>query len=106
MQVQRLHAVMVVLADDDARFEREAPEFVGARRWLVRRGGATRAQTVANGLQALRERGADDGDWVLVHDAARALIEATAVDRLIDACLDDAVGGLLAAGGRHAEARA
>lgn len=96
MQVQRLHAVMVVLADDDARFEREAPEFVGARRWLVRRGGATRAQTVANGLQALRERGADDGDWVLVHDAARALIEATAVDRLIDACLDDAVGGLLA----------
>ncbi|MCC7287781.1 MAG: 2-C-methyl-D-erythritol 4-phosphate cytidylyltransferase [Burkholderiaceae bacterium] len=96
MQVQRLHAVMVVLADDDARFEREAPEFVGARSWLVRRGGATRAQTVANGLQALRERGADDGDWVLVHDAARALIEATAVDRLIDACLDDAVGGLLA----------
>ncbi|HEX6016699.1 MAG TPA: 2-C-methyl-D-erythritol 2,4-cyclodiphosphate synthase [Burkholderiaceae bacterium] len=96
MQVQRLQAVLVVLADDDAQFEREVPEFGGSRGWLVRRGGVTRAQTVANGLQALRERGADDDDWVLVHDAARALIEAPAVDRLIDACLDDAVGGLLA----------
>jgi 2-C-methyl-D-erythritol 4-phosphate cytidylyltransferase/2-C-methyl-D-erythritol 4-phosphate cytidylyltransferase/2-C-methyl-D-erythritol 2,4-cyclodiphosphate synthase len=33
---------------------------------------------------------------VLVHDAARCLIRPEWVDRLIDACLDDAVGGLLA----------
>ena len=95
-QVSRLHAVLVVLADDDTLFEREVPEFTGARCWLVRRGGVTRAQTVANGLQWLRERGARDDDWVLVHDAARALIDPRWVDRLIDACLDDDVGGLLA----------
>jgi 2-C-methyl-D-erythritol 4-phosphate cytidylyltransferase / 2-C-methyl-D-erythritol 2,4-cyclodiphosphate synthase len=94
--VSRLQAVLVVLADDDTLFEGEVPEFTGARCWLVRHGGVTRAQTVANGLQALRERGARDDDWVLVHDAARALIEPGWVDRLIDACLDDDVGGLLA----------
>ena len=77
-------------------FEQEVPEFTGARCWWVRRGGATRARTVANGLQALGERGAGDDDWVLVHDAARALVEPVWIDRLIDACLDDDVGGLLA----------
>jgi 2-C-methyl-D-erythritol 4-phosphate cytidylyltransferase len=33
---------------------------------------------------------------VLVHDAARCLLTAADVDRLIDACQHDAVGGLLA----------
>jgi 2-C-methyl-D-erythritol 4-phosphate cytidylyltransferase/2-C-methyl-D-erythritol 2,4-cyclodiphosphate synthase len=94
--VPRLRGVLVVLADDDGAFGREVPEFAGEGCWVARRGGVTRAQTVANGLQALREHGADDRDWVLVHDAARALIEPVAVDRLIDACLDDDVGGLLA----------
>ncbi|HSB99229.1 MAG TPA: 2-C-methyl-D-erythritol 4-phosphate cytidylyltransferase, partial [Burkholderiaceae bacterium] len=95
-QVSRLHGVLVVLADDDDRFEQEVPDFVGPTHWLARRGGVTRAQTVANGLLALRELGADEDDWVLVHDAARALIQPAAIDRLIDACLDDPVGGLLA----------
>jgi 2-C-methyl-D-erythritol 4-phosphate cytidylyltransferase / 2-C-methyl-D-erythritol 2,4-cyclodiphosphate synthase len=95
-QVQRLHAVIVMLAPDDAAFEREVPAFAGPRAWIVRKGGATRAATVANGLHALRERGAADHDWVLVHDAARALLRPVWVDRLIDACLHDAVGGLLA----------
>jgi 2-C-methyl-D-erythritol 4-phosphate cytidylyltransferase/2-C-methyl-D-erythritol 2,4-cyclodiphosphate synthase len=95
-QVQRLHAVLVVLADDDTVFERQLPDFAGERCWSVRRGGATRARTVANGLQALAEHGAADDDWVLVHDAARALVEPAWVERLIDACVDDEVGGLLA----------
>jgi 2-C-methyl-D-erythritol 4-phosphate cytidylyltransferase / 2-C-methyl-D-erythritol 2,4-cyclodiphosphate synthase len=96
LRVARLQAVLVVLADDDALFEQAVPEFSGPLCWWVRRGGATRAQTVANGLNALRERGADDNDWVLVHDAARALIQPQWIDRLIDECLDDDVGGLLA----------
>jgi 2-C-methyl-D-erythritol 4-phosphate cytidylyltransferase len=33
---------------------------------------------------------------VLVHDAARCLITTQQIDALIDACLGDAVGGLLA----------
>ena len=37
-----------------------------------------------------------DHDWVLVHDAARCLITPELIDRLIDACDGDEVGGLLA----------
>lgn len=59
-------------------------------------GAATRAGTVTNGLKALRAIGAQDHDWVLVHDAARCLVTPALIDRLIDACVDDSVGGLLA----------
>ena len=59
-------------------------------------GGVSRAQSVFNGLQAMLAAGLDPQDWVLVHDAARCLVQAEAVLRLIDACREDAVGGLLA----------
>ena len=49
-----------------------------------------------NGLDALLALGARPHDWALVHDAARCLVRPEWVDALIDACLDDAVGGLLA----------
>jgi 2-C-methyl-D-erythritol 4-phosphate cytidylyltransferase len=63
---------------------------------VARCGGATRSRSVAQGLDALVERGAALDDWVLVHDAARCLVPPEAIERLIDACLDDPVGGLLA----------
>jgi len=59
-------------------------------------GGDSRAASVFNGLQAMRAAGIDGQDWVLVHDAARCLVSPEAVNRLIDACRDDPVGGLLA----------
>ena len=92
-QVARLRATLVVLSPTDAQFERHAPQFAG---WVSRRGGARRAQTVANGLDELAARGARPNDWVLVHDAARCLVRPEWIDALIDACLDDLVGGLLA----------
>lgn len=95
-RVPRLAGVLVVLAPGDDAFERAVPGFAGAQAWVARCGGATRAASVANGLQALRTHGATDGDWVLVHDAARALVQPRWVERLIDACTGDAVGGLLA----------
>jgi 2-C-methyl-D-erythritol 4-phosphate cytidylyltransferase len=91
-----LQATLVVLAPDDTGFERHAPDFRGDRAWVARCGGATRAASVAAGLAALRERGAHDDDWVLVHDAARCLLRPAWVQRLLDACRGDAVGGLLA----------
>jgi 2-C-methyl-D-erythritol 4-phosphate cytidylyltransferase len=94
--VGRIAGTLVVLAPDDDRFESQVPAFADDRRWVARCGGATRAHSVANGLGELLARGARPGDWVLVHDAARCLIRPEWVDRLIDACLDDAVGGLLA----------
>jgi 2-C-methyl-D-erythritol 4-phosphate cytidylyltransferase len=59
-------------------------------------GGATRAQSVANGLDELLVLGARADDWVLVHDAARCLITPQQITALIEACQGDAVGGLLA----------
>lgn len=91
--VPRISRTLVVLAPDDAQFERQAPGFEG---WVARCGGATRAASVAAGLQALRGHGAGDEDWVLVHDAARCLLQPAWVNRLIDACLADATGGILA----------
>ena len=95
-RVPRLAATLVVLAPEDDQFEQAVPGFVGQQGWVARVGGASRAESVAAGLAELRTRGAQDHDWVLVHDAARALIRAAWVDRLIDACASDAVGGLLA----------
>jgi 2-C-methyl-D-erythritol 4-phosphate cytidylyltransferase len=95
-RVERLSATLVALAPDDTQFESRVSGFVSARGWVARCGAATRAATVAKGLAELAARGAQPQDWVLVHDAARCLIRPSWVDRLIDACLDDEVGGLLA----------
>jgi 2-C-methyl-D-erythritol 4-phosphate cytidylyltransferase len=95
-RVARLQATLLVLAPDDSRFAAMAPDFRGERAWIARCGGATRAETVSHGLAELQRRGARPADWVLVHDAARCLLQPEWVDRLIDACEGDAVGGLLA----------
>ncbi|MGH6647189.1 2-C-methyl-D-erythritol 4-phosphate cytidylyltransferase [Aquabacterium sp.] len=94
--VSRLAATLVVLSPDDAVFERHVPAFTGDSAWVARVGGASRAESVAHGLDELLARGADPHDWVLVHDAARCLIQPGWIDRLIDECQDDEVGGLLA----------
>jgi 2-C-methyl-D-erythritol 4-phosphate cytidylyltransferase len=60
-------------------------------------GGASRAESVMNGLECLRnDLGASACDWVLVHDAARCLVQAAAVHTLIAACVQHGRGGLLA----------
>jgi 2-C-methyl-D-erythritol 4-phosphate cytidylyltransferase len=92
-QVTRLAQTLVVLSPQDREFETHAAAFAG---WVSRRGGETRAQTVANGLDELAAHGAREHDWVLVHDAARCLVRPEWIDALIDACIDDEVGGLLA----------
>ena len=56
-------------------------------------GGAQRSDTVLNGLE---QAGLAENDWVLVHDAARPGLPQEALGRLIDACLENGVGGLLA----------
>jgi 2-C-methyl-D-erythritol 4-phosphate cytidylyltransferase len=94
--VPRLQATLVVLAPGDADFEAHAPDFRGEQAWVAHCGGVTRAASVSNGLSELQRRGARPRDWVLVHDAARCLLRPEWVDRLIDACRDDAIGGLLA----------
>lgn len=91
--VPRIAQTLVVLSPVDDRFEAAMP---ACNAWVAYAGGASRAETVLGGLAELRSRGASDDDWVLVHDAARCLLRPEWVDALIDACADDAVGGLLA----------
>jgi 2-C-methyl-D-erythritol 4-phosphate cytidylyltransferase len=90
--VKRIARTLVVVAPGDGFFERNPTTSA----LVVPCGGPTRAASVTNGLRELRRAGAVDSDWVLVHDAARCLITPELVDRLIDACVDDEVGGLLA----------
>lgn len=89
--VPRIARCLVVVAPGDRFLGALQPPFA-----LVDCGGATRAASVRNGLQALLEQGAVRGDWVLVHDAARCLVTPALINALIDACAQDAVGGLLA----------
>jgi len=89
--VKRIARTMVVVAPGDRFFERNPSSAL-----VAACGGGTRAQSVSNGLYELRRAGATENDWVLVHDAARCLISPALIDKLIDACEGDDVGGLLA----------
>ena len=62
---------------------------------MLRCGGATRAESVANGLDAVGQVVAED-DWMLVHDAARPGLSQALLAALCDALRGDPVGGLLA----------
>lgn len=90
--VGRLRSTLVAVAPGDAFFDAHA----SGSHFVAQCGGATRADTVLAGLRELRARGADARDWVLVHDAARCLVTTAQINALIDACVGDQVGGLLA----------
>lgn len=90
-------SVFVVLAPDDSHWPAAVMESLGPKLRVLRCGGETRAASVTGGLRAMAsEPGASGDDWVLVHDAARCMVTPELIDRLIDACVGDAVGGLLA----------
>jgi 2-C-methyl-D-erythritol 4-phosphate cytidylyltransferase len=93
--VERLSGGLLVLAPDDT-FDWSTLKDWPATWSRQACGGVTRAHSVYNGLLALRDQGAADADWVLVHDAARCLVTPQMVDALMDACQNDPVGGLLA----------
>ncbi|MEC5385866.1 2-C-methyl-D-erythritol 4-phosphate cytidylyltransferase [Uliginosibacterium sp. H3] len=96
-RVQRIEAVCVVLAPDDEWWPSFDWSALGDALRPMFVGGATRAHSVSNALAHMQSTmQVDDGDWVLVHDAARACLSVAQVDGLIDAVQDDPVGGLLA----------
>lgn len=87
----------VVVSTEDGRIDAmmaQSPQL--ARKVAVLKvGGATRRESVRNGLQAIRSQ-VDDDDWILVHDAARPGLTVELVEQLIAELDGDAVGGLLA----------
>jgi 2-C-methyl-D-erythritol 4-phosphate cytidylyltransferase len=91
----RISKLFVVISPDDVWWDNYEWRGWEDRLQVVRCGGATRAETVLNGLQAMATWCAAD-DWVLVHDAARPCLPAESLSQLLDELADDAVGGLLA----------
>jgi 2-C-methyl-D-erythritol 4-phosphate cytidylyltransferase len=93
-EVSRIDQTLLVVSPDDTFFN--TPESMNESFLIASCGGSTRAASVFNGLNVLLDEGAVAHDWVLVHDAARCLITPAQVNALLDACLGDEVGGLLA----------
>ncbi|MBI1421950.1 MAG: 2-C-methyl-D-erythritol 4-phosphate cytidylyltransferase [Gammaproteobacteria bacterium] len=86
--------IIVALAPDDPywpkhRFERVAKPIRAVE------GGKERSDSVINALHALTTCAKPD-DWVLVHDAARPCVRISDIQKLLDECQSDPVGGLLA----------
>ena len=92
--------VFVVLAPDDTHRPAVAMATLGPKLRVLRCGGDTRAQSVANGLRAmggeLGGEAAIGDDWVLVHDAARPCLTVAMVENLIAEVGENDAGGLLA----------
>jgi 2-C-methyl-D-erythritol 4-phosphate cytidylyltransferase len=90
-----VETVFVVLAPGDAAYARLDWSAYAGRLEPLYCGGASRRDSVYNGLVAAMAA-VDADDWVLVHDAARPCLPAADLARLHAECRDDAIGGLLA----------
>jgi 2-C-methyl-D-erythritol 4-phosphate cytidylyltransferase len=86
-------SVVVALSPDDQRAA--SVDLLRDPRVRTTTGGDERADSVLAGLACLGAH-ADDGDWVLVHDAARPCLPAADLQRLIGAVQGNGVGGILA----------
>lgn len=100
----QLQGLVVSLAEQDPYW----PELQCAADPRICRatGGSERADSVLAGLQVLSGLGANDEDWVLVHDAARPNLALDDLNSLLATLADDPVGGLLAVPARDTLKRA
>ena len=78
---------VVVSAEDTYIDHCDLPQTVN----VLRCGGKTRAESVYNGLVAMKL----GNDWVLVHDAARPCVDKEAICRLIDCLQEGKVDGAI-----------
>lgn len=90
----RIDTVFVVLAPADREFRQHAWGEFGERIAPLYCGGATRHDSVLNGLVAASSTAQAD-DWMLVHDAARPCLGQRELQRMLDALATDEVGGIL-----------
>lgn len=88
-----INTVFVVLAPDDVYWHGYDWSIFGDKLQPLFCGGATRAESVLNGLMAAE---LELDDWLLVHDAARPCLSHKQLACLIEVLRDDEVGGILA----------
>jgi len=88
-----ISGVTVVVAENDQWFESE----LGGLARVVERvaGGATRMQSVRNGLDSIAQT-CPESDWVLVHDAARPCLPPACLDKLLEQGMKSRHGAILA----------
>jgi 2-C-methyl-D-erythritol 4-phosphate cytidylyltransferase len=85
------HTFVVVSVDDTVIDSVVPPQGVT----VLRCGGATRLDSVRNGMWELENR-LHANDWVLVHDAARPGLNSALIEKLVTETGEHPVGGLLA----------
>jgi 2-C-methyl-D-erythritol 4-phosphate cytidylyltransferase len=90
----RIDTVFVVLAPGDREFRQQEWGAFGERIAPLYCGGATRHDSVLNGLVAASSTVQPD-DWMLVHDAARPCLGQRELLCLLAALATDEVGGIL-----------
>jgi len=87
----KIAKVIIVLNDEDEYF---AQTELAKNKNIVRvSGGKERVDSVLNGLRAIDTQ---KYPWVLVHDAARPCVTHNDIDKLIEQCITNNRGGLLA----------
>ncbi|MDX2370665.1 MAG: 2-C-methyl-D-erythritol 4-phosphate cytidylyltransferase [Colwellia sp.] len=88
----KITKVIIVLSDEDEYF---AQTELADNTNIVRvSGGKERVDSVLNGLHAID---VEIYPWVLVHDAARPCVTHDDIDKIIEQCMTNNCGGLLAA---------
>ena len=90
----RVDTVFVVLAPDDQHFKQFPWGEFGERVAPLYCGGATRHDSVLNGLVAASST-VEPEDWILVHDAARPCLGEKELRRMLDELSGDEIGGIL-----------
>jgi 2-C-methyl-D-erythritol 4-phosphate cytidylyltransferase len=91
----QVEVVFVVLTPADTEFRRHDWSRFGNRLAPLYCGGASRRDSVLNGIIAAASL-VDPNDWMLVHDAARPCLGKTELQRLIADAGGDEIGGILA----------
>ncbi|NTV09707.1 MAG: 2-C-methyl-D-erythritol 4-phosphate cytidylyltransferase [Zoogloea sp.] len=90
-----IERVYVVLSVGDQEWDRHDWSKLGDKLRPIFCGGASRADSVLNGLRTISGE-VSPADWILVHDAARPCLASWHIDSLVGELLHDDVGGILA----------
>src|SRR5437867_13068105 len=94
----------VVLAPGDTEFRRHDWSAFGNRLAPLYCGGASRRDSVLNGIIAAASLG-DPNDWMLVHDAVRPCLGKAELRRLIDEAGKEEISGSLSLPDAHTPKR-
>ncbi|HEY6721459.1 MAG TPA: 2-C-methyl-D-erythritol 4-phosphate cytidylyltransferase [Burkholderiales bacterium] len=95
LAASEVEVVFVALAPGDTDFRKHDWSIFGERLAPLYCGGASRRDSVLNGLVAMASA-VDPNDWILVHDAARPCLGRDELLRLIQEAGKDEIGGILA----------